>query len=163
MFWSYYKYVSEYLKTVLFHLDFGYLQNYTWTQMLCYLRSGSNNAANYTQRGMRPAVKVTATDAESHYCTSPCWTWGNAGLQGFFASGSTDGCCHHLRHSPAPPVENGVKLGQLEHAEYPCICKDARQSLINKKGGEENKDRTGQTSLIRNWSWMTAAPLSCWQ
>lgn len=148
-------------KVVLFYLDLEYLQNYTWAQMPCYSRPGSNNAANYTQRGMRPAVRVTATDAESHYCTSPCWTWGNAGLQGFFASGSTDGCCHQLRHLPAPPVEEGGKLGPLDDAEYHDHVLVSHKSA--KEGGETNKDRTGQTSLIRNWSWMTAAPLSCWQ
>lgn len=47
---------------------------------------------------------VTASGACDR--TSPCWTWENAGSQGFFASGSTGGCCHQLRHSPAPPVKS---------------------------------------------------------
>ena len=70
---------------------------------------------------------VTANrEAEMSHCTSPCWTWENAGSQGFFASGSTGGCCHQLRHSPAPPgSETGGLLGCTKHDSltvwYVCI------------------------------------------
>lgn len=78
---------------------------------------------NFVHTSQSDRCSVTANrEAErgTRHCTSPCWTWENAGLQGFFASGSKGGCCHPLRHSPAPPVVRVRNRGVIRMHKTPC-------------------------------------------
>lgn len=107
-------YLSSLLGSI--HVYKQSIQNHAkW--LMCYcLKPGGNNTANDTQRTVDSCEnqshrcciigkkQKTSVARRTCYCTSPCWIWGNAEQQGFFALGSTDGCCHQLMHSQAPPL-----------------------------------------------------------